>query len=102
MIEHHQIWKSETSTVRVLPSRGRLLDVEIGGHGALWSPEAPPLDWCLGGERLWFGPEPDWHWQKFGAPDFALIVTYAMTVLGVALGSLNQTIAAGLPEKTKE
>jgi hypothetical protein len=27
--------------------------------------------WNLGGERLWIGPEADWHWQSLGKPDFA-------------------------------
>jgi len=66
-----QHWKSEAGTVRVLPGRGRLLDMTIGGHSSLWSPEPPPFAWCLGGERLWFGPEADWFWQRLGSLDFA-------------------------------
>jgi hypothetical protein len=64
-------WKTPAGSVRVLPGRGRVLSIETAGHGALWSPEPPPFAWCLGGERLWFGPEVDWHWQKPDKPDFA-------------------------------
>lgn len=63
-------WKNEVGSARVLPERGRLLDMEIDGHGALWSPDPPPFAWCLGGERLWFGPEIDWFWLKPDKPDF--------------------------------
>ena len=64
-------WNTETGTIRVLPGRCRLLDMTIGGHSSLWSPDPPPFAWCLGGERLWFGPEADWFWQRLGSPDFA-------------------------------
>lgn len=64
------LWKTESGTVRVLPERGRLLNIEIDGRGALWTPEPPPFAWCLGGERLWFGPEIDWFWQRPDKPDF--------------------------------
>jgi hypothetical protein len=64
-------WKTGAGTVRVLPARSRLLDLTISGHSSLWSPEPAPFPWCLGGERLWFGPEADWFWQRLGSPDFA-------------------------------
>ena len=64
-------WRTEAGTIRVLPERCRLLDMTIGGHSSLWSPDPPPFAWCLGGERLWFGPEADWFWQRLGSPDFA-------------------------------
>jgi hypothetical protein len=64
-------WKSEAGSVRVLPSRGRVVSLETGGHEALWSPPEVTASWNLGGERLWIGPEADWHWQRLGTPDFA-------------------------------
>ncbi len=64
-------WQTANGSVRVLPERGRVLDIVTGGHSALWRPEPPPFPWCLGGERLWFGPEADWNWLKLGTPDFA-------------------------------
>lgn len=64
-------WNTEAGSVRVLPSRGRVLGIETGGHEALWSPPEPTAAWNLGGERLWIGPEADWHWQRLGTPDFA-------------------------------
>lgn len=63
-------WEFDSGIVRVVPDRARILDIEIDGYGALWTPETPPFAWCLGGERLWFGPEVDWHWQKPDKPDF--------------------------------
>jgi hypothetical protein len=64
-------WETPAGSVRVLPERGRVLGIKTGGQESLWSPEPPPFPWCLGGERLWFGPEADWHWLKPDKPDFA-------------------------------
>jgi len=67
----HQTWKTKDGTIRVLPERGRVQGIEIGGHEALWSPPEVTAPWNLGGERLWIGPEADWHWLRLGEPDFA-------------------------------
>lgn len=64
-------WKTKVGSVRVLPERGRVLGIETGGHEALWSPPEVTAEWNLGGERLWIGPEADWHWLHLGTTDFA-------------------------------
>lgn len=64
-------WKTEAGSIRVLPERGRVLGIEVSGHQALWSPPEVTASWNLGGERLWIGPEADWHWQSLDKPDFA-------------------------------
>ncbi len=57
-------WKTEVGTVLVSPTRGRLLNISIAGQDAFWTPENPNAAWNIGGVRLWYGPEPDWHWVK--------------------------------------
>ncbi|MCX6970726.1 MAG: hypothetical protein NTV93_11350 [Verrucomicrobia bacterium] len=64
-------WKTESGSVSISPERGRVLGIEVAGHQALWSPPEVTAAWNLGGERLWIGPEADWHWQRLGTPDFA-------------------------------
>lgn len=64
-------WETEAGSIRVLPQRGRVLGIEVAGHQALWSPPEVTASWNLGGERLWIGPEADWHWQSLDKPDFA-------------------------------
>lgn len=66
-VEH---WESDEACVRVCPERGRLLGIRLNDEEALWAPDHVTEAWCLGGERLWLGPEADWHWQRLGEPDF--------------------------------
>jgi len=63
-------WKTEAGAVHVLPGRGRVLNIEIGGHHALWQSNDANPGWCIGGERLWIGPEADWYWQRTDSHDF--------------------------------
>lgn len=64
------IWRTSGGTISLLPQRGRLLGIEVGGHHALWSPAEVTASWNLGGERLWIGPESDWFWKKTDRVDF--------------------------------
>lgn len=64
-------WKTPHGSIRVLPERGRVLGIEVGGQESLWTPAESSAPWNLGGERLWIGPEADWHWLRLGEPDFA-------------------------------
>lgn len=46
-----------------MPDRGRVLQVDVEGHGAYWTrPEA--AGWNVGGDRLWVGPERAWIWTQ--------------------------------------
>lgn len=63
-------WKTEAGSICVLPGRGRILNIEIGGHEALWSPREATAAWNLGGERLWIGPESDWFRKRTDKVDF--------------------------------
>ncbi len=64
-------WKTSHGSIRIVPGRGRVLGMEISGHESLWTPAENSAQWNLGGERLWIGPEADWHWLRLGEPDFA-------------------------------
>jgi len=64
-------WETSQGSVHILPERGRVLRIEAAVPEALWSPPQVTASWNLGGERLWIGPEADWHWQRLGTPDFA-------------------------------
>lgn len=63
-------WETKNGTVRLLPERGRIVGINVSGHESLWAPALAGAAWNLGGERLWFGPENDWFWQKTGTLDF--------------------------------
>lgn len=64
-------WKTKNGTARILPERGRILGMEVGGQEAMWSPSNADAQWNLGGERLWVGPEADWFWKETGKIDLA-------------------------------
>jgi hypothetical protein len=64
-------WQTGAGVIRLLPGRGRLLGIELGGHEALWAPGESTAPWNLGGERLWIGPERDWFWQQTDKVDFS-------------------------------
>jgi hypothetical protein len=64
-------WQTGAGVIRLLPGRGRLLGIKMGGHEALWAPSESPAPWNLGGERLWIGPERAWFWQQTDKVDFS-------------------------------
>jgi hypothetical protein len=64
------IFGNKDSEISLLPHRGRVLGMTVGGHDALWNPEEISAPWNLGGERLWLGPESDWFWKKTDRVDF--------------------------------
>lgn len=64
------IWSTPHGRITLAPSRGRVLQMEAGGHAFLWTPPAVTAPWNLGGERLWIGPESDWFWKKTDRVDF--------------------------------
>jgi len=56
------IWRRAAGTITVLPSRGRVLQVNAGGADAFWVNPRWTGDWNVGGDRLWLSPEADFHW----------------------------------------
>lgn len=65
------IWKTPHGRITLVPTRGRVLQIEAGGHAFLWNPPSVTAPWNLGGERLWLGPESDWFWKKTDRVDFS-------------------------------
>ena len=49
-------------TFTALPDRGRVYSLEYQGEETIWRAQSPQ-DWNIGGDRLWIGPERDWHWS---------------------------------------
>ncbi len=45
-------WNTKADSVRVLPERGCVPGMEIGGHEALWSPPEVTASWNLGDEPV--------------------------------------------------
>lgn len=64
------ILKSAHGSASILPERGRVLQIETGGHEAFWNPPEVTAAWNLGGERLWLGPEASWFWKMTDKVDF--------------------------------
>jgi hypothetical protein len=64
------ILKSAHGSASILPERGRVLQIETGGHEAFWNPPEMTAAWNLGGERLWLGPEASWFWKMTDKVDF--------------------------------
>jgi hypothetical protein len=56
-------WRTPMGKLTLLPERGRVLQVTVGGHAAFWTNSRWSGDWNVGGDRLWVSPETDWHWQ---------------------------------------
>ncbi len=63
-------WDLAGGDITLLPDRGRVLQVTVGGLAAYWRNPAWTGDWNVGGDRLWVAPEVDWHWQTLVEPDF--------------------------------
>lgn len=55
-------WSWPGGRLILLPGRGRIAQVELGGEPAFWAPGRPD-GWNVGGDRLWLGPERDWFWS---------------------------------------
>lgn len=64
------IWRDKAASISLLPERGRVLQVEVNGHNAFWTPHAPTDDWNVGGDRLWVAPEAAWFWKTLERVDF--------------------------------
>ena len=64
------IWSTPRGRISLLPSRGRILQIEAAGQPCLWNPPQATAEWNLGGERLWIGPEPSWFWKQTARVDF--------------------------------
>lgn len=56
-------WTTPAGQIELLPSQGRVLQVQIGAEKAFWLPETYLGDWNVGGDRLWLAPEADWFHQ---------------------------------------
>jgi hypothetical protein len=57
------IWSWPGGHLELLPDRGRIAQVVLGGEPAFWAPDQPD-GWNVGGDRLWLGPERDWFWAS--------------------------------------
>lgn len=68
--EQPVIWSTPRGRISLLPSRGRVLQIEAAGQSCLWNPPQVTAAWNLGGERLWVGPEPAWFWKQTARVDF--------------------------------
>ena len=55
-------WRTAAGTITLLPSRGRVLQVNVGGVEAYWVNPRWTGDWNVGGDRLWLSPEADFNW----------------------------------------
>jgi hypothetical protein len=55
-------WQWNDAALTFAPDRGRVLQVQVGGHDAYWA-GAGAAEWNVGGDRLWFGPEFSWFWR---------------------------------------
>jgi hypothetical protein len=64
------LWKTPSGCISLLPSRGRVLQIEVAGQPCLWNPAEVTAAWNLGGERLWIGPETSWFWKQTAKVDF--------------------------------
>jgi hypothetical protein len=68
--EQPLVWPTPRGRISLLPSRGRILQIEADGQPCLWNPPEVTAAWNLGGERLWIGPEPAWFWKQTARVDF--------------------------------
>jgi hypothetical protein len=55
-------WRWDDADLTFTPERGRVLQVRIAGRDAYWT-DPSAVDWNVGGDRLWFGPEVSWFWR---------------------------------------
>jgi len=62
-------WQKEMGRITLLPERGRILQVTVGGQAAFWNNPQWTGDWNVGGDRLWVAPEVDWFWNSAKRPD---------------------------------
>ena len=62
-------WKLKDGTISLLPRRGRVLQVTVGGHEAFWVNPKWRGDWNVGGDRLWVAPEVAWCWKSLKGLD---------------------------------
>lgn len=63
-------WNAAGCRVVLLPSHGRVLQVEVGGDAAYWNnPKWDGEEWNAGGDRLWVGPEQAWFWKSTDSID---------------------------------
>ncbi|MSU64465.1 MAG: hypothetical protein EXS31_19100 [Pedosphaera sp.] len=63
-------YRLPSGQITLLPSRGRVLQVSIGGDDAFWVNPKWDGGWNVGGDRLWVGPEVHWNWKTRGPIDF--------------------------------
>jgi hypothetical protein len=63
-------WRDGSGAIVLLPERGRVLQVLVGGHHAFWTPQQAGDDWNVGGDRLWVSPEAAWFWKALERVDF--------------------------------
>lgn len=63
-------WEDGQNRITFAPHHGRLLQVEIEGHNAIWENDNYQGDWNPGGDRLWIAPENDFFWKIKGPFDF--------------------------------
>ncbi|MBU3666542.1 MAG: hypothetical protein FGM15_11800 [Chthoniobacterales bacterium] len=68
--EQPVVWSTPSGRVSLLPSRGRILQIEAEGQPCFWNPPQVTASWNLGGERLWVGPEYSWFWKQTERLDF--------------------------------
>lgn len=68
-LEQPLVWPTPRGRVSLLPSRGRILQIEADGQPCLWNPPEVTALWNLGGERLWIRPEPSWFWKQTAGGD---------------------------------
>jgi len=65
------IWSETAGDITLAPSRGRVLQVSVGGEAAFWTPPQPEDGWNVGGDRLWIAPEIAWFWKTRARLDFS-------------------------------